>query len=134
MMTTTKKVETDRDEQLPRQLAIRNWVILCALLILSLLWHSKAVTLGVLAGGLTAIIGFYWLHHALVKTLQNPTSFAARGFKHSYFVRLGALAATLVVLIVVLKVNPLGLAVGLSTVILNILWVAIERSMFTRRP
>lgn len=133
-MMTTKKAETDRDDQLLRQLAIRNWVLLGGLLILSLFWRSTALTLGILAGGLTAIIGFYWLHHSLVKTLQNPTNYAARGFKRSYFVRLGALAATLVVLIVVLKVNPLGLAVGLSTVILNILGVAIERSMFTRRP
>jgi hypothetical protein len=130
---TTKQAETDSDEQLLGQLAKRNWLILGGLLILSLL-GSKALTLGVLAGGLTAIVGYHWLHHSLVVTLQNPTSYAARGFKMSYFVRLGALAATLVVLIVVVKVNPLGLAVGLSTVILNIIGVAIERTMFSRRP
>ncbi len=135
-MTTkkTKQAETDRDEQLLGQLAKRNWLILGGLLVLSLLCSSKALTLGVLAGGLTAIVGYHWLHHSLVVTLQNPTSYAARGFKMSYFVRLGALAATLVVLIVVVKVNPLGLAVGLSTVILNIIGVAIERTMFSRRP
>jgi len=124
---------TDRDEQLLGEIARRNWILLAILVLLSLFWRSTPVTLGVLAGGILAIGGYLWLHHSLKRVLSEPSRHSARSFKISYFVRLGSLAAALLLLIVVAKVNPLGLAVGLSVVVINILWTTLKRSLPTRR-
>jgi len=124
---------TDRDDQLLGEIARRNWILLAILVLLSLFWQSAPVTLGVLAGGLLAICGYLWLHHSLKRVLAEPSRHSARNFKVSYFVRLGSLAAALLLLIVVAKVNPLGLAVGLSVVVINILWTTLKRSLPTRR-
>lgn len=123
----------DGDEQLLGDIARRNWVVLTGLVLLSLLWRSAPVTLGVLSGGLVAIGGYLWLQHSLKKVIAEPSRHSARGFKISYFIRLGSLAAVLLLLITVAGVNPVGLAVGLSVVVVNILWTTLKRLYPTRR-
>lgn len=123
----TKTVK-DKDEQLLEELARRNWIILALLVLLSLLWRSVDVTLGVLSGGLLAIIGYLWLHRSLQRTLSEASQYSARGFQFSYLVRLGALAAALFLLIALAKVHPVALAAGLSVVVINILWITLKRS------
>lgn len=124
---------TDRDEQLPGEIARRNWVILAILVLLSLAWGSARVTLGVLCGGLTAIGGYHWLHRSLKRMLAVPSPQAARGFQFGYIIRLAALAATLLLLVAVVRVHPVGLAAGLSVVIVSILWTTVKRTLFARR-
>ena len=119
----------DGDEQLLQTLARRNWLILAGLLLLSLFWRSRTVSLGVFAGGLVAIIGYRWLHLSLERMLARPDQRAARRFQSGYIVRLAALAASLYLLIAVVRVHPVGLAVGLSVVVLNIVWATIQRSI-----
>lgn len=118
---------TDRDEQLPAEMARRNWVILGILVLLSLLWRSLPVSLGVLGGGLISIAGFHWMHRSLRQALSGAEPGAARRFQMTYFIRLGALAAAIAVLIVPAKVHPAALAAGLSVVVLNILWTTLKR-------
>jgi ATP synthase I chain len=120
---------TDQDDHLVEALGRRNWLILAILVALSLFWKSTAVTLGVLAGGLVAIIGFFWLRHALVQALADPTSYSAKRFRFSYVVRLASLAAALFLLIAVAKVHPLALVAGLSVVVINLFWTMLQRSL-----
>lgn len=105
----------------------RNWLILAVLVAGSLFWHSREVTLGVAAGGLVAIAGFQWLHRSLAQILGHPHQASARSFQFGYVARLASLAAALYLLIAVLRVNPVGLVVGLSVVLLNIGWITIKR-------
>lgn len=114
-------------------LARRNWIVLAGLLLLSLPWLSVPVSTGVLAGGLVAIGGYHWLQHSLQRILAEPSQHSARSFKVSYIIRLGSLAAVLFLLIAVAGVNPVGLAVGLSVVVINILWTTLKRLYPTRR-
>ena len=108
-------------------MARRNWIILGLLVVLSLLWRSVAVTQGVLAGGLLAIIAYGWLYRSLVKTLANPHQRAARGFQMTYIIRLAALGAAIFLLIAKGGVNPIALSAGLSVVVLNIMWTTVRR-------
>jgi hypothetical protein len=123
----------DQDDQLLGEIARRNWVVLTGLVLLSLLWRSAPITLGVLSGGLVAIGGYLWLQHSLRGVLAEPSRHSARSFKITYFIRLGSLAAILLLLITVAGVNPVGLAVGLSVVVINILWTTLKRLYPTRR-
>lgn len=118
---------TDQDDRLLAALARRNWYILGGLTLLSLAWRSPAVTQGVIAGGLLAVIGYGWLYRSLVKTLAQPDRRAARGFQVTYIVRLAALGTAIFLLIAKGGVNPLALSVGLSVVVINVIWTAWRR-------
>ena len=118
---------TDKDDQLLAIMARRNWYVLALLVLVSLLWRSVAVTQGVLAGGLLAIIAYGWLYRSLVKALANPDQRAARGFQMTYIVRLAALAAAIFLLIAKGGVHPLALSAGLSVVVVNVFWTTFRR-------
>ena len=119
---------TDNDDQLLGELARRNWIIFAVLLVLSLLFRDKDLTLGVASGGLIAVCGYQWLQLSLIKALSASGEPAVKGFQISYILRLGALAVMLVLLIAVVKVNPLGLIIGLSVVVINIMLTTVKRA------
>jgi len=115
------------DDQLLQDLSRRNWIVLAILALVSLVWRSVAITQGVVAGGLLAIVAYRWLQKSLLKVIQNPHHGAATGFKFAYVLRLGFVAVALYLLIAVAKLHPLALAVGLSVVVINILWTTFRR-------
>lgn len=115
------------EDQLLVELARRNWIILATFVVVSLVVAGPEFTLGVAGGGLTAVCGYQWLYQSLRKALAAQGTPAVKGFQVSYALRLGALAVMLVLLVAVVKVNPLGLIIGLSVVVLNILWATFRR-------
>jgi hypothetical protein len=118
---------SDKDDLLLAQLARRNWIILAGLILASLAWWSVAVTQGVIAGGLVAIIGYGWLQRSLVKALSQADNRTTKRFRSGYIVRLAALAAALFLLIAKGGVHPVALSVGLSVVVINIIWTTFRR-------
>lgn len=115
------------DDLLLAQLARRNWIVLVVLILGSLAWWSVSITQGVIAGGLVAIIGYGWLQRSLVKAISQADNRAAKRFQSSYIVRLAALAAALFLLIAKGGVHPVALSVGLSVVVINIIWTTFRR-------
>lgn len=120
---------TDNDDQLLRQIARRNWIIWLGLVVASLLFQNKDLTIGVASGGLIAVCGYQWLHRSLIKALSESGQPAVKGFQVSYIFRLAALAVMLILLIAVVKVNPLGLIIGLSVVVINIMLTTVMRAI-----
>lgn len=118
---------TNQDDQLLRQLARRNWLLLGILGIASLAWRDTEVTLGVVAGGLLAILGYHWRYRALKKLLAGEKS--RSGFQFGYIIRLAVLGGGIFLLIAKIKVPPLALLAGLSVVVLNILWTTVKRAL-----
>jgi ATP synthase I chain len=118
----------DRDDRLLKDINRRNWILLTLLCLISLLWQSISVTLGVLGGSLLAIIAHHWRYRALLGILGNETFGAARRFQVGYIIRLGTLALAIYALIGILKVHPIALVAGLSVVIINIFFTTWQRS------
>jgi len=118
----------DQIEQLPAQMARRNWIILALLLIASLPFGDPAMSTGILVGGLIAIGGFLWLRRSLARLLKEPTGGARFRYQFGYIVRLAALAAIIVVLVGVVKVHTVGLVIGLSVVVINLFWITVQRA------
>jgi len=116
-------------EQLPATLQRRNWVILAILLAASLPFGKLGVSAGILAGGLVAIAGFAWLQRSLRRLLADPARGAGTRYQFGYLVRLLVLGLVLAVLIAIVKVHPAGLAIGLSVVVINLLWLAAARAL-----
>ena len=119
---------TDQIEQLPAQMARRNWIILALLLIGSLPFGNPALSIGVLIGGLIAIGAFLWLRRSLGRLLEQPTGGARFRYQFGYIVRLAALAVIIVVLVGIVKVHTVGLVIGLSVLILNLFWITEQRA------
>ncbi|NJC89044.1 MAG: ATP synthase subunit I [Desulfuromonas sp.] len=116
-------------EQLPSSLSRRNWVILGILLAVSLPFANWPVSAGILAGGLVAIAGFAWLHRSLRRLLADPAHGTRARYQFGYLVRLLVLAGVLALLIAVVKIHPVGLAIGLSVVVINLLWLTFQRAL-----
>ena len=118
---------TEQDDRLLAEMAVRNWIILALLLLLSLFWRSWSVSLGVLSGGVLVIINYRWLGRSLAKLLNNPQRAAQQGFKRNYLFRLLFIASAIYLLLVRGGVNPLALAAGLSVVVINLLITTMKR-------
>ena len=116
----------DQIEQLPAQLARRNWYILALLLLGSLPFRDPALSIGVMVGGLVAIAGFYWLRRSLARLLDQPSGGAKFFYQFGYIVRLAVLAMVIVVLVGIVKIHTVGLIIGLSVVMINLFWITIQ--------
>ena len=122
----------DTDEQLPSEIGRRNWIILAVLVILSLPGQSYPFTLGVACGGMLSIISYRWLHQSLRRTIAEPSRASARGFQVRYLLRLAGMGFFIFILLTRVEVHPLGLVLGLSVVMINILWTTMVR-IFRRK-
>ena len=116
-------------EQLPATLQLRNWLIFGILLTASLPLANGPITAGIFAGGLVAIAGFAWLQRSLRRLLADSPHGARARYQIGSLSRLLVLAGILTVLIVFVKIHPLGLAIGLSVVVVNLLWFTLQRAL-----
>ena len=116
-------------EHLPATLQRRNWMIFGILLMASLPLANWSITTGILAGGLVAIAGFTWLQHSLRRLLADTPHGARARYQLGSLSRLLVLAGILTLLIMVVKINPVGLAIGLSVVVVNLLWLTLQRAL-----
>ncbi|MEA3363300.1 MAG: ATP synthase subunit I [Thermodesulfobacteriota bacterium] len=118
---------TQKDDQLLAELAVRNWIILVVLVLLSLFWQSFSVTIGVLAGGVLVIINYRWMGRSLLKVLNNPRHAAEKSYKLNYLFRLLFITVSIYLLMVRGGIHPLALSVGLSVIVINILISTVRR-------
>ncbi len=116
-------------DRLPATLNRRSWLILGFMLLVSLLFHDTPLTLGILCGGLVSIGAFLWLRRSLRHLLAEPDSGAKARYQFGYVVRLLTLAVLLAVLVAVVKINTVGLIIGLSVVVINLFWTTIQHSL-----
>lgn len=118
---------TSRDDQLLKNVARLNWFVLGLMVLVSLLWQSRSITFGVIAGGLLVILNFGWMGHSLVKVIGSPQAYSPRGFKRNYFFRLLVVGCAIYLLLSRGEVHPLALVVGLSVVVISLLLITVKR-------
>ena len=110
-----------------------NWLILLALSLLSYFFMSPPWTTGVIAGGLITIANFGLLQHTIkgVFSSEKIEKTVKLTIVAKYYFRLLALGVILFILITGGWVDPVGLAVGLSTVVFSIVGVGIRMALKT---
>jgi hypothetical protein len=120
-------------ESLQHRLRKLNWVVLLILSSFAYFMMSPFWTAGVLFGGLIAIANFNVLQHT-VRRAFSPEG-AHQGARFSivgkYYLRLLALGVVIYGLITRGWIDPVGLVVGLSTVMVSIIGVAIHLAVRT---
>jgi len=115
---------TEKDP-LQQRLEIVNWVMLGVFILVSAFLFSPKFTLGVLLGGMISIINYHWLYRDVKKVFQHLNDRAKSRIMFKYYIRFGVTAIVLFFIVSSQIVDVIGLLIGLSTVIINIVLTAI---------
>lgn len=130
MITISKTPTINSEQEFTKSFFQRNWLILGLALIGGLAFGSQPMTLGILAGGLIAISSFYWLSRSL-KKLLGPGSTGSRFLMQVLsMLKLVVIALLLLLLIMNFNLDPIGILIGLSIVVMNV-FVVVIKSIFT---
>lgn len=106
-------------DPLQRKIELSNWIILAVILIPSLIFAPVKFSLGILLGGFISILNFYWMEKGL-HGLFNKTGGNVKGpALVKYYIRLAITAVVLYFLIAYKTVDVIGLLIGLSVVVIN---------------
>jgi len=130
MTTTSATMMIGSDADFLKRFHRRNWLILAVGLLLVWVFGSQPMTLGVLSGGLISIASFVWLNRSL-KNLLGPASGGSKFWMQVLsLLKLVIIALLLMLLIMNADIDPIGLLIGLSVVVINVFFVVIK-SVFT---
>jgi ATP synthase I chain len=107
-------------DPLQRKLENLNWIILGIFILISLISMRASFTLGVLLGGLISIINFFWLKRDLRVVFSTLTGRAKAAIMSRYYLRFFVSAVIIYFIITKTIVDVIGLLIGLSVVVINI--------------
>ena len=108
-------------DPLQRKIEIANWIVLAVLFIVSWIFTPFDFYLGVLLGGFISILNFHWMERGLRGIFTNTAGNVKGGVMVKYYIRLVLTAIVLYFLIANATVNVIGLLIGLSVVVINII-------------
>ena len=116
------------------EIKMLNWLILLVLSGVSYFLMSAAWTLGVILGGFVIIANFSMLQHTIRQAFSTDGQMirGKAAIIAKYYLRLLGLGIMIYLLITRGWVDPVGLAVGLSTVVLSIVIMGIHMALKTR--
>jgi hypothetical protein len=115
-----------------------SWVVLLVLTSAALLFGSLSFAWSVLAGGLISIASFFLSNRDIVRLVDSVVSLpdlddrkataerGQRGYLLKFWLRIISIAVALLVLIKWQLVNIFGLILGLSTVVVAIVFISIN--------
>lgn len=116
-----------------KDLKALNWFILLTLSSLSYFLMNSSLTLGIILGGLVIIANFGLFQHTIRRSFSPEGVMRTRRMSIivKYYFRLLALGGIIFFLISLRWVNPVGLAIGLSTVVFSIVIFGVKRAWKT---
>ena len=122
----------------PHTMKTTSWIVLAVLTVSGWLWLGQEFAIGILVGGLLAVLNFHFMAYILNSTLNRRWSSqeewqtagrqAVSFMTLKYVLRFTALAVIIFFLIKTGWVNIFGLVVGLSTVVLTLMVLGILES------
>ncbi|PKN70456.1 MAG: hypothetical protein CVU52_09005, partial [Deltaproteobacteria bacterium HGW-Deltaproteobacteria-10] len=96
-------------------------ILLAILFIPALILTPFKFALGILLGGFISIINFFWMERGLRDLFSNTSKNVKAPVMVKYYIRLALTAVVLYFLIANDTVNVIGLLIGLSVVVINII-------------
>jgi hypothetical protein len=103
-----------------------NWVLLTGATAAAVLLAPLDFALGVLSGGLIVTVNFHLLARTLQRALQPPHLASHHSVLAKYYLRFIVSGFVIFLLIAGGVVNPLGLVIGLSVVVMSIILATIR--------
>ena len=108
-------------DPLQKKIEFANWIMLAILFIPALIFAPLKFSLGVLLGGFISILNYYWMERGLRGIFANTAGNVKGPVIGKYYIRLVLTAIVLFFLISNGTVNVIGLLLGLSVVVINII-------------
>jgi len=110
-----------------------NWLIVLIMASTSYFLMSASITLGVILGGLIIIANFSVFQRTVRAAFSSEgrMKMTKKSIIVKYYLRLLVLGTIIYILIKYGRVDPVGLAFGLSTVVISILILGISRALKT---
>ena len=108
-------------DPLQKKIESANWIMLAILFIPALIFAPFKFSLGVLLGGFISILNYYWMERGLRGIFANTAGNVKGPVIGKYYIRLVLTAIVLYFLIANGTVNVIGLLIGLSVVVINII-------------
>lgn len=120
-------------EKIYRDLRKLNWIALLILSFISYFLMSSSLTMGIILGGLIIIANFHVFQHTICCAFSPEGGMKAKKIViiGKYYLRLLALGILIYILIGHGWVDPVGLVIGLSTVVISITSFGIKRAWRT---
>jgi chromate transport protein ChrA len=112
-------------DQLQKKIELSKWITIGVILVPSLFFAPVKFSLGVLLGGFISILNFYWMEKGLRGFFQKTGGNVKGPVLIKYYIRLAMTAVVLYFLIAYETVNVIGLLIGLSVVVINIVITVI---------
>lgn len=112
-------------DPLQKKIETSNWIVLGVFLALSLLFMSARFSLGILLGGFISIVNFHWLDRDLRSFFRQLSEGSRSSVFFKYFIRFAVSAVVLYFIISTGIADIIGLLVGLSLVVINIVFTVI---------
>ena len=119
-------------DPIQKKIEITNWIILTILFIPSIIFTPWKFALGILLGGFISIINFHWLGRNLQDVFKNIRGNVKGPVMVKYYIRLAITAVAIYFLITGDTVNVVGLLVGLSVVVINII-ITVITTAFSKK-
>ncbi len=108
-------------ERLLKFVTLCNWILLCITGIGGFILYSPPFARGILFGGLIVTVNFHLLHRTLKKALTPPHLSSHNVVVAKYYLRFAVSGFIIFILIAKHYVNPMGLFIGLSVVVVSIM-------------
>lgn len=112
-------------------LRMLNWFSLLMMSLISIFFMSRSLTLGIILGGLIVIANFCVLQRSIRRGFLSEGNVRTTSFfvVTKYFLRLSVLAIIIALSVKCKWIDPVGLALGLSTVVISIVSFGIKRAL-----
>ena len=118
-------------ETIYEELKVKYWLVLFIFSSAGYFLLSRAATLGIITGGLLIFANFHIFQYTLRKAFDNKEKLKKRRisiYLNSYF-RLFALGLIIFVLLRKGWIDPVGLVIGLSTVVAAIAFLGVSMAL-----
>jgi hypothetical protein len=112
-------------DQLQKRIELSNWIILTVIFIPAVIFTPFKFVLGILLGGFISILNFHGMERGLQSLFQRTGGNVKGPILIKYYIRLAITAVVLYFLIAYKTVDVVGLIIGLSVVVINIIIFAI---------
>ncbi len=113
------------------EIRIKNWIVLLILSSAGYFLLSPSQTFGIITGGLLIIANFKVFQHSIQRAFSSEGSLKKSNISIiiRYYARLLVLGAIIAILIGKRWADPIGLAIGLSTVVISISAMGVRMAM-----
>ncbi len=108
-------------DPLQRRIELTNWIVLAVIFIPAIIFTPFKFALGILLGGFISILNFHWMERGLHGIFQRSGGNVKGPILIKYYIRLAITGVVLYFLIAYQTVNVIGLVIGLSVVVINII-------------